>query len=155
MDKNSFVHHAYAVSVWIGQLLISVFGGFGLVFLPYNLLNDFIFRPKPLSEADFNRRQRILLPKLLEMRKEAKKLESDRMHVALMTGFQGYLRRFQFTKKMRILETCTVLAEIEFDKLKDQADFNVRVDPLTYIGKLLLSIITLAVGLFFLTLIVL
>ena len=89
------------------------------------------------------------------MRQEAKRLEIDRMQVELMRGCQGYLRRFQYTKKMRILETCTVLAEIEFDKLKDQADYNKRVDPLKYIGKLLLSIITFVVGSFILLLLVL
>ena len=64
-----------------------------------------------------------------------------------MKGFQGYLRRFQFHKKMRILETCTILAEKEFEKLEDQADFNKRVDPLKYISRLLLSIFTFFIGL--------
>ena len=76
------------------------------------------------------------------MRKESKRLEIDMLQVSLMKGFQGYLRRFQFHKKMRILETCTILAEKEFAKLEDQADFNKRVDPLKYIGRLLLSIFT-------------
>ena len=47
---------------------------------------------------------------------------------------------------MRILETCTILAEKEFDKLKDQSDFNKRVNPLKYIARLLMSIFTFAVG---------
>jgi len=36
-----------------------------------------------------------------------------------MTGFTGYIRRFQYGKKMRIWETCTILAETEFKKLED------------------------------------
>jgi len=53
VTENGIVQHAYAVSTIIGQLFLSVLGGIGLVFLPYNLLNDFIFRPKPISEANF------------------------------------------------------------------------------------------------------
>ena len=84
----------HAVTTILGQYFVSIFGGIGLVFLPYNLLNDWIFRPKALTKANFTKRQKILLPKLLNLRKEAKRLEVDRMQVALMTGFQGYLRRF-------------------------------------------------------------
>ena len=36
-----------------------------------------------------------------------------------MTGLTGYVRRFQYGKKMRIWETCTILAEKEFKKLQD------------------------------------
>lgn len=56
MQENGIVFHAYAVSTIIGQLFISILGGLGLVFLPYNLLNDFIFRPKPITEANFLKR---------------------------------------------------------------------------------------------------
>ena len=56
VEKNSIIHHAYAVSTVIGQLFISILGGLGIIFLPYNLLNDFIFRPKPITEANFNKR---------------------------------------------------------------------------------------------------
>ena len=106
--------HANAVTVIIGQTLMAMFGAMGVVFLPYNLMNDWIFRPKPLSKPNFAKRQKILLPKLLKMRKEQKRLEVDRMQVALMRGITGYWRRFQFSKKLRILETCTILAEQEF-----------------------------------------
>ena len=47
---------------------------------------------------------------------------------------------------MRILETCTILAEKEFEKLKDQSDFNKRVSPLKYIGRLMLFILTSLCG---------
>lgn len=70
VDYNTFVFHVHAVTTMIGQFLICIFGGIGIVFLPYNLLNDFIFRPKPSTKAKFVKRQKILLPKLLAMRKE-------------------------------------------------------------------------------------
>ena len=54
--QNGFMFHVHAVTVIIGQLMIAVFGAIGVVFLPYNLLNDFIFRPKVLSKVDFTKR---------------------------------------------------------------------------------------------------
>jgi len=48
---------------------------------------------------------------------------------------------------VRILETCTILAEKEYSKLEDQADFNKRVDPLKYVSKLVTSVLTLFLGL--------
>mmetsp|Transcript_21119 Transcript_21119/g.25993 ORF Transcript_21119/g.25993 Transcript_21119/m.25993 type:complete len:137 (-) Transcript_21119:829-1239(-) len=116
---NTFMFHANAVTVIIGQLFMASFGAIGVVFLPYNLLNDWIFRPKPISKAEFSKRQKILLPKLLNLRKECKRLDADRMQVALMKGITGYWRRFQFSKKLRILETCTIVAEQEYQKLED------------------------------------
>lgn len=63
-----------------------------------------------------------------------------------MTGLTGYVRRFQYGKKMRIWETCTILAEKEFKKLQDQADFNKRYDPWSYIARFLFSIVTFAIA---------
>lgn len=144
-----FPRHLYVVTVWFGLLIVSIFGGIGVVFLPYNLFNDWIFRPKPITKNDFNKRQKILLPKLINLRKEGKHLEQDSMQVHLMTGLTGYVRRYEFNKKLRIWETCTILAEKEFKKLQDQADFNKRVDPLIYIGKLILSVFAFAIAISF------
>ena len=76
------------------------------------------------------------------------------MQVALMTGLTGYTRRYEYNKRMRIWETCTILAEKEFKKLQDQADFNKRVDPLIYVGRLLCSIFTGSIAVAFITVVV-
>ena len=68
------------------------------------------------------------------------------MQVELMAGITGYIRRYQYAKNMRIYETCTILAEKEFNKLQDQANFNKRVDPLKYIGKLIMSILSFSIA---------
>ena len=57
VGELGFPVHLYVVTTWIGLLLTTVCGGIGIVFLPYNLLNDWIFRPKPVSRPDFVRRQ--------------------------------------------------------------------------------------------------
>lgn len=70
-----------------------------------------------------------------------------------MTGFTGYVRRYEFNKKLRTWETCTILAEKEFKKLQDQADFNKHVDPLIYVGKLILSVFAFLIALSFIVVI--
>ena len=52
---------------------------------------------------------------------------------------------------MRILETCTILAEKEFKKLEDQSNFNKNVDPLKYIGRLVGAVLTFIAALSLLT----
>ena len=69
-------------------------------------------------------------------------MDNERMQVALMTGFTGYIRRYAYGKKMRIWETCTILAEKEFNKLKDQADYNKKVNPLKFLAKMVSAICT-------------
>ena len=46
-----------------------------------------------------------------------KELEGDRLIVSEMKGITGYMKRFAFSKKLRILETRTLSAETEFKKL--------------------------------------
>jgi len=44
----NFVGATYCVLAWLGMMIFAIFGGVGLVVLPYDLLNEFIFRPKPI-----------------------------------------------------------------------------------------------------------
>jgi len=71
-----------------------------------------------------------------------------------MTGCTGYSRRYEYNKKMRIWETCTILAEKEFKKLQDQADYNKKVDPLVYIGKLVMFVVTALLAILMVTVII-
>ena len=54
---------------------------------------------------------------------------------------------------MRTWETCTILAEKEFNKLKDQADFNKKYDPFVYIGKLACSIMSFIIAALFIVIV--
>ena len=56
-------------------------------------------------------------------------------------GFTGLKKRYIFSSKMRTWETNVMRCEIEFNKLNDQTDYSVRVEPIAYIGKLLLGIL--------------
>lgn len=48
--------------------VVAVFGGVGLINMPYDLMNEFIYRPKPISPEDFNKRKKVLLPMVLKLR---------------------------------------------------------------------------------------
>jgi LMBR1 domain-containing protein 1 len=57
------------------MLVFSIMGGVGLIVLPYDLMNEFIFRPKPCTADEFKKRTRILLPRILKLRDQGKKLD--------------------------------------------------------------------------------
>ena len=80
---------------------------------------------------------------LLKLRDEGKRLEKEKAQVDLMRGFTGYTRRYVFSKEMTVWMTQTLLAEKEFKKLEDQADFNNRVEPCLYVWKLIQGIMAL------------
>lgn len=69
-------------------------GAVGLIVLPYDLLCDFIFRPKPIQPNEFKRRQRILLPRILKLRDQGKKLADQRLLVFDVKGITGYVKRY-------------------------------------------------------------
>ena len=48
--------------------IVAIFGGVGLINMPYDYINEFIFRPKPVSPEDFKKRNKVLLPIALKLR---------------------------------------------------------------------------------------
>jgi len=61
-----------------------------------------------------------------------------------VTGFNGYMKRYQFQTAMRKWETGILAAEIEFVKLQDQAEYSKRVEPFNYYGKLMQGVLCIA-----------
>ena len=61
----------------------------------------------------------------------------------------GYTRRYAFSKQMTVWQTRTIMAEKEFEKLQDQADFNNRVEPCYYIWQLMKGVFVLGYTLLF------
>ena len=103
--QADFLLHAYIVTVWLGELLFAIFGGVGLITLPYDYLMDFIYRPTPIKEKDFNKRKNILLPLILKLREDVKRLDKERFNVENMQGLTGYWKRYLFNRDVRVLET--------------------------------------------------
>ena len=80
----TFFLHTYTVTVWLGELFFAFFAGVGLIVMPYDLMMEFIYRPQPINEKNFNQRKNILLPMTLKLRKEVKRLNEERSNVENM-----------------------------------------------------------------------
>lgn len=140
--KMDFMLHTYTVTTWLGQLAFAFFAGVGLIMMPYDLLMEFIYRPSPIDERNFSRRKNILLPMVLKLRTEVKRLDKERFNVENMQGLTGYWKQYLFNKEVRILETETLKMAKEFKKLEDQAFYAKNVEPCYYYWLLFLSIMS-------------
>ena len=78
----TFVGHLIGCMSFIGGVLVSFFGGVGLVSLPYDLIYDYLYMPQPISEKDFSKRKQMLLNYSMKLRDMGKSLENERMIVA-------------------------------------------------------------------------
>ena len=117
--KANFFLHTYTVTVWLGELFFAFFAGVGLIVMPYDLLMEFIYRPRPIDEKNFNRRKNILLPMIIKLRDEVKRLDKERFNVEVMQGLTAYWKSYLFNKELRKLETETLKMELEYKKLQD------------------------------------
>jgi hypothetical protein len=115
--KFTFMQSTYIVYCFLGMLCFVIFGSVGLVVLPFDILLEFIYRPKPISQSEFKKRTKVLLPRIIETRKAGKKIEDERFLVENIRGFTGYVKRMQFSSAMRRWETEILFCETEFVKL--------------------------------------
>lgn len=67
--------------LFISSSFFTVFGGFGLSAVPYDIFVDYQYRPKPLDEGTFSERKEILLIYAQELRDEGKKIAENRNFV--------------------------------------------------------------------------
>jgi hypothetical protein len=109
--------------------------------MPYDLLMEFIYRPSPIDERNFNRRKNILLPLVLKLRGEVKRLDKERFNVEAMQGLTGYWKQFLFNREVRKLECETLKLAKEYQMLEDQAFYAKNVEPMYYYWCLFLSIL--------------
>lgn len=89
-----FITACYSVLAWLGMLMFSIFGGMGLIVLPYDYLGEFIYRPKPITEKEFKKRVKVLLPRAEKVRKDGKKIDEDRTIVFDIKGITGFIKRY-------------------------------------------------------------
>lgn len=82
--------------------------------LPFDLVIEYLYRPKPIKEKDFSKRKSMLVNYTLKLRDMGKQLEDERPYVASITGISGYKKRRHFARKMRVYETRSLRAEGEF-----------------------------------------
>lgn len=113
----TFMESTYIVYCFLGMVAFVVFGSVGLVAYPYEILCEFIYRPKPIDSQEFKKRTKVLLPRIIESRKIGKTIEDERFLVDNIKGITGYIKRIQFSSAMRKWETEILFCEKEFIKL--------------------------------------
>lgn len=123
VGQLGFISHLVGCMSFIGGLMISFFGGVGLISVPYDLIYDYLFMPQPIDEKDFTRRRQIMLNYTLKLRDMGKSLENERTVVAQIKGFSGWRKRRAFAKKVRIYETRSLMAEREYTILDMEANY--------------------------------
>jgi hypothetical protein len=57
--------------------LVAFLGGVGLISMPYDLIYEYIYMPRPINEKDFTKRKQILLNYSMKLREMGKSLESE------------------------------------------------------------------------------
>lgn len=140
--RLNFIGHLVGCMSFIGRILISFFGGMGLVSLPYDLVYEYIYTPQPVTnEKEFNRKKLMLLNYTYKLREMGKALENERVIVAEIKGCAGWKKRRAFFKKLRIFETRSLLAEKEYNILDLEANYYQKVEPMSYTFKLFLGIL--------------
>lgn len=102
---------------FIGWLFFVIFSGVGLTALPWDLILDYQYRPKPIDEGNFNERSKLLLQYAIDLRETGKKLDEDRNYVQKIKGFQGWSARAKFNNDLRRYEIQCMQCETEFKKL--------------------------------------
>jgi len=110
--------------------------------MPYDLTMEFIYRPRPIDEKNFTRRKNILLPDILKLRDEQKRLDKERFVIETLQGIQGYWKTYLFNKEVRKLETQTLKYAKEYKMLEDQAFYAKNVEPMYYYWRLFLGILS-------------
>ena len=82
-----------------------------MVSLPFDLIDEYVHKPKPIEEKEFARRKQLLLGYTLRLRKMGKEIENEKQYVALIKGYAGWKKRRAFNKKIRLFEARTLLSK--------------------------------------------
>ena len=85
--ETTFAEHIIICTSFFGWVCFSIFSGVGFIALPWDLILDYQYRPKPIDEGNFNERKELLLFYALELRATGKKLDENRNYVMKIRGF--------------------------------------------------------------------
>jgi len=128
-----------AIISFFGWILFVIFVGVGFSALPIDLFREWKGRPLQMAPSTFEAAKQTslqrckLLLQLGEQTKEAK-VEADRN-----PGWGGRKYRKELKRKLRLLETGTLIMEQEFTTLEKVSDYKNKYSPLLYFSKLILG----------------
>lgn len=82
----SFPIYVIAISTFVGWFVLILFLGSGLIALPFDYINSWRFRPKPMKEDEFERTKSELAKKVEKLLQVGKQLLEDKTKVDAITG---------------------------------------------------------------------
>lgn len=75
-----------ALCCFVGWFILILFLGSGLIALPFDYINAWRFRPKPMKEDEFERSKADLAKKVGDLLQIGKQLMEDKTKADAMTG---------------------------------------------------------------------
>ena len=127
---------------FLGWFLLIFFMGSGLVAIPFDLINSFRFRPRPMKEDEFNRHKNTLAKDVEKLLLKGKELLEDKMKADKASGCRGMRERKNVMTRLNKFEANCILAEKEFEKLDNVSQYKNKVEPLKFAIKLIVGIIS-------------
>ena len=72
LKRTSIKEHFMFCTAFLGWIFFIVFSGIGFVSLPWDLILDYTYRPKPIDEGNFEEHKALLLAYSLKLRDDGK-----------------------------------------------------------------------------------
>ncbi|KAH3766638.1 LIMR family protein [Pelomyxa schiedti] len=107
----------YVISsvTFFGWFLMVIMGGIGLAALPFDLIADFKYRPRTISEDTFTKHKHELAKQVLELKKVGETLKEKRVH--------GKIPARKYREKLNQFRQSVYLLDWEYQRLKDSYSF--------------------------------
>jgi LMBR1 domain-containing protein 1 len=110
-----------AITTLVGWAIFSVFAGVGMAALPYDWLNDFKHRPKPITHAEYEERKKVI-GQQAGILMEAHKVVSEELKSAARGN--NFNKRYRtIKKKENQFRKDVVILEYHYKKLEDSYRF--------------------------------
>lgn len=103
--------------------------------MPFDLIYSFLNRPKPIKQAEFEVKKKILLENLLFMRKRCNETLDERTRIDNQKGFKGWWNNARLTRRVASIHIKTLTLEKEYINLVKLSKFAKYVEPLVYYFK--------------------
>lgn len=137
-DDVTFTEFATGVLAFLGWFVFVIFAGMGLIALPYDLFNEFRFRPKPIDINKYAQEKKKIGERAKLLKKAGEELKTEKLRQIGKRVSRRHKREFQVT--MNKFENALYLLKRDFYHL--QMSYKKRGgNPIWYWVKLLVSII--------------
>lgn len=145
-DSRNFEIYVIAMFMLLGWLLLFFSLGVGLVALPFDLIYEFLNRPRPIQPAEFEVQKKLLLGNLLFLRKRCNEALEDRTKVETIRSFKGWWNSTRLARRVESIHIKVLVLEEEYIKLVKLSKFTKFIEPLVYFFKFIIGILFIIIN---------